>query len=177
MKIEWVEKGYDIGNKLRDLISEKLSKLDRYFDDARAKVVCREDKKDGGKHFKMEVTITSKGFMYRTEVYGENMYENIDNALPKLERQIVKAKEMREDKRKKSSVEQAFEFLKEEPVFDKHEVIKVKTFELLPMGVEEAQVRLEALEHDFFVFMNAATGTASVIYRRKDGEYGLINTL
>lgn len=177
MKLEYVEKGYDIGLRLKELLIEKLSKLDRYFDDANARIVCSEDKKNGAKMFKMEITITTKGMMYRTEVYGESMYDNIDQALPKLERQIIKAKEMRIGAVKKAPVDMSYAFLAEKPKFEAKQVIKVKTFELEPMGVAEAQMWLEALDHTFYVFMNEETGTTSVLYRRNDNQYGLINTI
>ena len=83
MKIEIVERNYDVGVRLRALFEKKIEKLDRYFnDDAQAKVVCSKE----GKRFKLELTIINKGNIYRSETYGENMYENIDIVLPKIEK-------------------------------------------------------------------------------------------
>ncbi|MFA6860450.1 MAG: ribosome-associated translation inhibitor RaiA [Clostridia bacterium] len=177
MKIEFIERGYDIGHRLKDLITEKLSKLDRYFEDGSAKVACKEEKKDGARKYKMEITITAKGMMYRSEVFGENMYENIDLALPKIERQIIKARDIKKDMKKALPIDLGFAFLAETPKFEKQEVTKVKTFELETMDAAEAELRLELLDHEFYIFKNIETGTASVIYKRKDGQYGLINTI
>ena len=95
MKITFVENNYDIGAKLKEIIEKKLSRLDRYFgEDATARVVCKLENKT----YKLEVTITNKGLIYRAEVIGVNMYENIDFALPKIERQIIKQYEKRRDK-------------------------------------------------------------------------------
>lgn len=82
MKIEIVERNYDVGKRLQSLIEKKLKKLERYFpDDAKATVVCRQEKKN----YIMEVSITNKNGFYRSEVTGENMFENLDMALPKVE--------------------------------------------------------------------------------------------
>lgn len=93
MKIEIVERNYDVGKRLESLIEKKLKKLERYFpDDAKATVVCRQEKKN----YIMEVSITNKNGFYRSEVTGENMFENLDMALPKVEKQIIRANQKRQ---------------------------------------------------------------------------------
>lgn len=173
MKIELIERNYDIGKRLTTLIKEKLEKLDRYFeDDAVAKVVCSLQNRT----YKMELTVASKKLIYRAEVIGENMYENIDNVLPKIERQIIKQGEKRRAHFKKSAFDFAdYLYLEEAPEKeDKKEIYKKKSFELDPMTVEEAELNLEAVEHDFYVFLNAETGKVNVLYKRKDDKLGLI---
>lgn len=172
MKIEFVEKNYDIGTRLKDLIQKKIDKLDRYFgDEAIARVACSCQ----NKNYKLELTILNKGLLYRAEVTGENMYENIDFALPKIERQIIR----QGDKKKSYFKSNAFDFadmlfLEEKPVEKSKEVYKKKTFNLDPITVEDAQYFLDAIDHDFYVFLNAETGKVNVLYKRKDGKLGLI---
>ena len=172
MKIEFIEKNYDIGNRLKDLITKKIEKLDRYFgDNAVARVVCSLQNKT----YKLELTVTNKGLLYRAEVTGENMYENIDFALPKIERQIIKQSQKRKDSFKSNAFDvSSFLFLEEEPKEEKKEIYKTKKFELDPITVEDAEMNLEAVDHDFYVFLNAETGKVNVLYRRKDGKLGLI---
>lgn len=172
MKLELVERNYDIGARLATIIAKKISKLDKYFtDEARARVVCKQENKT----FKLELTITSKGLLYRAEVVGENMYENIDLVLPKIERQILKSS----DKKKESFKKSAFEsdelmFVDEKPVYKARDIIKRKTFNLDPITVDDATIMLDDVDHDFYVFLNAETGKVNVIYKRYDEKLGLI---
>ena len=100
MKITFVEQKYKITKRFKDVLTDKLNKLDRYFGDgATARVVCSKQNKNE----KLELTITNKGLLYRSEVTGLNMYENIDLALPKLERQIVRNREKATDKKTRTS--------------------------------------------------------------------------
>ena len=99
MKVEFIENKFKIAKRFKDVVTEKLAKLDKYFGEtATAKVVCSKQ----GKNEKLEITITNKGLLYRSEVTGLNMYENIDLALPKIERQIVRGREKSTDKKRKA---------------------------------------------------------------------------
>jgi len=175
MKLEILERGgYKVAQRLERILNEKLSKLEKYFDDeANAKVVCSKQ----AKQEKLELTITSKGTMYRAEVVGENMYNNIDYALPKLEKQIVRNSEKRKEKKAKGCKQEnflPFEFIEEKPEA-LPSIYKRKTFDLDPMLVDDARFAIERLGHDFFVFLNAETGKVNILYRRKDGKFGLID--
>ncbi len=172
MKITFVENNYDIGAKLKEIIEKKLSRLDRYFgEDATARVVCKLENKT----YKLEVTITNKGLIYRAEVIGENMYENIDFALPKIERQIIKQYEKRRDKFRNFVIDYAdLAFLDKKPEEINREIIKKKVFELDPITVEDAKDFMEAVDHDFYVFLNAETGKINILYNRGDNKLGLI---
>ena len=172
MKIEYVERNYDIGTKLKNLYEKKLEKLDRYFDDnANARVVCSLQNKT----FKLEVTITSKKHVFRAEVVGENMYENIDTALPKIERQIIKYSKREKDLFRKSAFEaQELEFLTEMPEEKEKSIFKTKTFDLVPMTEEEAALNMEMVGHEFYVFLNAKNNRVCVLYTRADGQLGMI---
>ena len=169
MKVVFVEKKYKASPKLKDIISDKLSRLDKYFDGAaEAKVVLSQQNKIE----KMEVNLTFKGVLYRSEMTGNNNYENIDLVLPKLERQIVRAKQKAVKGRKQKREE--FEFLTEAPETKLADVSKLKKFDLNPITVEDAKEALERVDHTFYIFLNAETGKVNVIYKRQDAKYGLI---
>jgi putative sigma-54 modulation protein len=172
MRIEFTEKSYKISDKLKEIITKKISKLEKYFgDDALARVVCKVDNKS----HKLEVTITNKGLMYRAEVVGENMYENIDFALPKIERQIIKQYEKKRDKFRDFVIDYSdLAFLDEKPEIVDKGIIKKKSFDLDPITVEEARDYMSAIDHDFYVFLNAETGKVNILYSRKDDRLGLI---
>ena len=172
MKIEFIEKNYKIVDKLKEIITKKISKLNRYFgEDATARVVCRQENKT----YKLEVTITNKGLLYRAEVVGENMYENIDFALPKIERQIIKQYEKKREKFRNFALDYSdLAFLDKKPEEVNKEIIKKKVFELDPITIEDAKDFMEAVGHNFYVFLNAETGKVNVLYSRNDGRLGLI---
>ena len=164
MKIEFLERNYKISNKLKDIITDKVERLSKYFgDDAKVKVLCSEQNKTQ----KLELTIVNKGMLYRSEVSGDEMYNNIDLALPKIERQIVRHKDKKIAKSRVKEVN-AYEFIKEEPEEELADVYKKKSFNLDPITVDEAKDYIERLGHTFFVFLNAETGKVNVLYKRKD---------
>ncbi len=175
MKIDIIERsGYTVSQRLERILNEKLSRLEKYFDDqVNVKVVCSKV----AKQEKLELTITSKGLMYRSEVLSDNMYNNIDIALPKLEKQIVRNREKMKDKKARGSKQEnllPFEFMTE-AVDEVPSIYKQKTFELEPLLVDDARFAIERLGHDFYVFLNAETGKVNILYRRKDGKFGLID--
>lgn len=171
MQIKFIEKNYKIAKRFKDVMTEKLEKLDRYFgDDASVRVVCSEQNNT----HKLEVTITNKGLLYRSEVSGDNMYDNIDLALPKLEKQIVRNKEKLHDSKRKAGKNIGFEFLTEEPELELPEIFKRKTFDLEPTTLDDARDAIERLGHAFYVFLNAESGKVNVLYKRNDGKFGLI---
>ncbi len=174
MKIEITSKNYNVSEKLKDIIEKKVGKLDKYFnDDAVAKVNCRTE----GKINKLELTVRSKGLFYRAEVSSDNMYENIDLALPKVERQIVKYGDKFFTRLKKDSLNKDYLFFDEEPVIQKADVVKKKTFELEPISVEDAKVFLDTIDNNFYIFLNRETGKVNVMYKRMDNNLGLIEVL
>lgn len=172
MRIEFVEKNYDIGQSLKKIIQKKVDKLDRYFDDdAKARVVCSLQNKT----YKLELTITSKSKIFRAEVVGENMYDNIDTALPKIERQIIKcAKRAKDLFRKTAFGMPEFEFLPELPEDEEKKIYKTKEFDLYPMSIEDAIENMEFVGHEFYVFLNEKSNKVNVLYTRRDGELGVI---
>lgn len=174
MKIEITSQNYTVSDKLKNIIEKKIGKLDKYFNkDAVAKVNCKLE----GQKCKLELTVRSKGLFYRSEVLGDNMYEDIDLALPKVERQIVKYGDKFYSKLKKNSLNKNYLFFDKPPVFEKSEVVKKKIFELEPISVEDAEVFLENIGNSFYVFLNRETGRVNILYKRNDGNLGLIEAI
>jgi len=124
---------------------------------------------------KVEVTIFTPRAVIRAADSGADFFEAIDKVGSKIERQIKRYKnKMIQKSRKPADIKNN---LNQQPVTsdeELREIVKVKKFEIKPMTPEEASLHMELLGHDFFVFVNAETGKTSVIYKRKDTNYGLI---
>lgn len=174
MKIEITSKNYYIKDNLRNLILKKVEKLSRYFKDtAVAKVACKEENNG---NLKLELTIFDKGLIFKSERTSDNMYENLDVVLPKVEKQIIKTFSKIKDRLKKNvDISGELEFISETPKETaKSKVIKNKKIDLVPLTQEEAITNLEMLGHDFYIYLSKETGNVHTIYVRKDGNYGEI---
>ncbi len=173
MRIEFLCKNYNASDKLKDLIEKKVDKLDKFFEsDTKAKVVLKKTKDIET----LEITVAMGNGIVRAEVSNGNMYENIDLALPKLEKQIIRHHD--KIKSKKSKIREVIDFATEEPVKEpEKKVVRSKSYNLVPMTVEDAIEEMELIGHDFFVFLNKATGNINVLYARNDGDYGLIEAV
>ena len=161
-----------ITEAIKSQIEEKLGKLDQYFEnpeELKAYVVVRVRNKEQI----IEVTIPTPKFTLRSETSESDLYAAIDLTIDKLERQIRKNKtKMR---RKFKDVLQ-YEMMIDVPEEEESSIVKRKTIELRPMDEDEAILQMELVDHDFFVFKNVDTESVSVLYKRKDGSYGIINT-
>ncbi len=168
MKIDFLCRNYEASDKLKDVITKKVDRLDKFFeDDTKVKIVLKE----ANNVQTMELTIAVSGGVLRAEVSGKNMYELIDLALPKLEKQIIKHHAKMKDKKFKVK---DFAGETEKMPEPEKQVVRSKAFELTPMTVEDAIEEMELVGHEFYVFLNRATGNVSVLYTRRDGNYGLI---
>lgn len=174
MRIEISSKNYKPKDTLKDLLEKKINKFDKYFKkEASAKVILSLS---GNNKYTMEITLTSDNSRVRSEVTSDNMYDNIDIVLPKIERQIVKYRKRFDNKLRK----EAFEA----PIYEKNEeidnktvsgkLVKEKKFEIAMTTVSNAIEEMELLDHNFYVFMNEETEKVCVVYKRNDGNYGLI---
>jgi len=173
MKIDIVAKNYNVRGNLSAIIERKLQKLDRYFpEEPTAKVVMSGD----GKRCRLEISIAYNAQQFRAEVEGETMYYNIDEALPKLERQIIKHKEKLADKTGKQPVLDSNDYVYVTGVEEEtsSEIAKIKKFAIESIDIKEAVAQLELLDHDFYIFVNNATNNVEVVYRRHDGRVGLL---
>mgnify|MGYP001778357474 CR=1 FL=1 len=173
MIIELVSKNYNEGNRLVNVIEKKLSRLDKYFSgDAEALVKLSTV---GTEKYTMEITVRFGGYIARAEVTSQNMYDNIDLVLPKLEKQIAKFRDRMNSKVPKKALPLKTESAEAVPAAEKMgNVVKEKNFNISIVTVEEAIAEMELLDHDFYVFVNADNNKVSVVYTRHDGDYGLI---
>ena len=171
MKIEIMQKNYEAKDRLKDLVEKKVERLEKFLGrNASAKVVLSQTKD----RYKMEVTINADGRFIRSEVESDNMYANIDLCLSKVERQIVKYSDRIKTIKRQALSE--LNFFDELPIFKKDKIAKRKTFELVPMTEDEAIEELNLVDHDFYVFLNKKTKAVCVVYKRSEGNYGLIET-
>ena len=160
---------------IHSYIEEKLAKLDKYFEDpdsitATVRVRVRNLEQI------IEVTIPTKDFTLRREESDEDLYASIDLVVDKLERQIRKNKTRFERKYKDSSVAMVkYDFEADNNEVSDSKIVKRKEIDTKPMSEEEAILQAELLNHDFFVFKNINEDCVSVLYERKDGNYGIIN--
>ena len=152
---------------LQEYAEKKVAKLEKLIDFNEATVVLKVFK---DKH-RAEITLPLAGTLLRAEQETDDMYTSIDQATEKLERQIERYKAKWEKKGRNSvrTTTTVTEIPQEEEV-----VIRSKHFSSKPMPVDEAITRMNLLEHEFFVFTNAGTGDINVVYKRKDGGYGLL---
>lgn len=173
MKVTVLAKNIKLTPALREAVEKKLSKLDKYFNpNVEAKVTLSVQK---NRHI-IEVTIPFNGVVLRCEESTEDMYKSIDLIEDKLERQMRKQKTKLERKYSGESVR----YLNLDMIENRNEeeqegkVVKTKKFPVKPMFQEEAILQMELVGHNFFVYKEAETNEIRVIYKRKDGDYGLI---
>mgnify|MGYP004510995221 CR=1 FL=1 len=163
----------EITEAIKNYIMEKIGKLDKYFqtpDEIKANVLVRIR----GKEQIVEVTIPIKKLVLRCEERDEDLYKAIDLASDKLERQLRKNKTKMMKQKKDITKEMRFEEL--EPIETKEEIVKRKKVEMKPMNEEEAIMQMDLVDHDFFVYKDIDTKSINVIYKRKDGTFGIIET-
>ena len=175
MKITLRGKNIEITEAIEEKVSEKLSKLDKYFivsENVEAKVLVRTYPYGQ----KIEVTIPTEYVLLRAEVVDQDLYNAIDLVIDKLEGQIRKYKTRLNRKSKDNKL--AFNLASIEPLEEEEEdvLVKTKTITPKPMDMEEAIMQMELIGHSFFVYRDTETDAISIVYRRKDGDYGLIET-
>lgn len=174
MKIEIVQRNYVAKEKLTDLINKKVQKFEKYLNDgANAKIVL--SKSGSQERYKMEITVKDTNLFVRSEVESDNMYANLDTCLAKLERQIVRIAGKIKDS-VKSVDPMDLLFFDDMPVIEPAKIVKVKDFELDILSEEQAVDQLELIGNDFYIYRDNATGLVNVLYKREDGNYGLIKT-
>ncbi len=176
MQITTTFRHMETSEALKTYVEEKLERVQKYIDEPIVAQVFLSVEKI---RHTAEITLTAKGITIKASEETNDMYAAVDTVLDKIERQLRRYKEKikehkpagdaEERKVKKSVVEAESLGVKNEPV-----IIKTKTFSIKPMSVEEAVMQMDLLHKDFLVFTDASTEDINVIYRRKDGNYGLI---
>jgi len=171
----------EVTTPIREYVEKKIDKLNRYFDtpptsDVHVNLSVYNEEQQ------IEVTIPMTDLLLRAEEHHADLYAAIDLVVDKLERQIRKYKTKVNRKfRQKGAAKHVFAELEkeaqdiaEEEESDEIEIVRTKRFNLKPMDSEEAILQVDMLGHSFFVFTNAETNDTNVVYKRKDGKYGLI---
>ncbi len=155
-------------------IESKLLKLEKYFKDA-SNITAYVNIKITNQSQTIEVTIPTSKFTVRSEESNEDLYTAVDLIIDKIERQIRKNKTKLKKKYKDiEPLDFNLDFENEEKIVES-KIIKRKNLEMKPMDEEEALIQLELLGHDFFIFKNIEEECVSVIYKRKDKHFGIIN--
>lgn len=173
MKVLVIAKNTTATPALKEMMEKKLSKIKRYFNfdvEARVKFSVQKEKQ------RVEVTIPFNGIILRAEEETEDMYKSIDLVVNKLERRIRKQRTKLSKRSHESLRFPTYEDVgtKGDVVETNGKLVKTKKFVVKPMSVEEAVLQMELLGHNFFVYEDADANKVSVVYKRKDGDYGLL---
>ncbi len=171
MKVTITSKNFNTTQHLKDTIEKKFEKLGKYFSDDIVANVMVSSEKD---RETMEATINARGMIFRAESTGGDIYEGVDKVVERLSTQMSRFKSKLQRKHKDNK---AFNFMDIPDAEDPEiRVVRTKKFELVPMTVEEAIVNMEMLQHAFYVFLNMETDSVNVVYKRKNNDYGLLET-
>ncbi|GAA0472335.1 ribosome hibernation-promoting factor, HPF/YfiA family [Alkalibacillus silvisoli] len=171
----------EVTNAIREYVEKKIGKLERYFDTPPSSDV-HVNLSVYNMEQKIEVTIPMTNLLLRAEENHTDLYAATDLVVDKLERQIRKYKTKINRKfRQQGAPKHVFAEMEQEALNgriekedDSIDIVKKKQFDLKPMDEEEAVLQMDMLGHAFYVFENAETGYTNVVYKRKDGKYGLI---
>jgi putative sigma-54 modulation protein len=162
----------DVGNRLKERITKKVGKLEKFFYPETEAVATFSIQKNW--HI-LEMTIVQNGITFRAEEKSDDMYVSIDKAVDVIERQIRKnktrlARKLHENAFRNADFDES-SYIVEDP---EYRVVRTKKFAVKPMPVDEAILQMNLLGHEFFVFTNADSKQVNVVYKRKDDSYGLI---
>lgn len=176
MEIQLFTRNLELTPRLQEYVEKKVSKLTRYLPnitDVRVDLSTESARSSTDRQV-AQLTIRTPRMILRAEERSSDMFAAIDAALNKMRRQITRYKTRRQDRWQQGAEE---EEMPEETVAEEAEpgrVVRVKRFEMFSMTPDEAIEQMELLGHQFFVFLNAVDGGINVVYRRRDGNYGLI---
>ncbi len=181
MELQIFGKNMEITQTIENYVQKKIGKLTRYLPNiAEAKVeICKENTRAPEHRFTVQVTLNSKGVLMRGEERGENVQAAVDLVAEVLARQIERYKGKLYDKGRGTSLARQTAASEDSVVVNEKtmswpKVVRIKRFAVKPMSVAEAAEQMELLGHSFFLFVNAENDTLNLLYRRNDGNYGLI---
>lgn len=175
MKTNIIGRQLNVYDDTKTMIVEKLEKLDKYFAEEGSATVTLSHKRDLST---LEVTIKASNMLFRSEVDAETFRDALDKSIDNIERQIRKNKTRLRKKLRDGIIpdgeatRDAYDGIDEDE--DNEIIIRTKKFEYTPMSPQEAIMQMNLLGHTFFVFNEPASGKTCVVYKRKDGNYGLI---
>ena len=172
MNYDYKLNGVKLTSAMKEKVEKQLVKFEKFFIDkdslvASIRVDSKKDKKI------IEVTLKSNDFFARADVIDSDFYSGIDKVVDKLNVQLKKANQYLKSVNKKSQLHKNL-VSDVESQDAQIEIIKHKLIELIPMDLDEAICRMEALDHNFFIYLDSSTGKVNVLYERKDKKYGLI---
>lgn len=190
MQLVLTGKNFVVSDRIREYVEKKVGKLDRYLpsiDEARIEITQEKTKSAKDRNV-VQVTLRTNGAILRAEDRSEAIYACIDNVVDKIHRQIVRYKGKRVDRQQGQLGNKQIQPIEQEemPALEpeivaalaeeqERKIVRTKRFFVSPMTEEEAIEQMELLEHNFFVFYNAAVQRINVLYRRGDDDYGLLD--
>ena len=183
-------KNIQVTDRLREYVETKVDRLDHYLStitDARMELASERTRKHGDRQI-AQLTLHSKGMMLRAEERSADIFTSVDMVIDKMKRQIDRYRSKRRDRFRGTQsrevepplgegevdAEELLDEITEDDEMLEGTIVRVKRFRVSPMDPEEAIEQMELLGHDFFVFYNVDGGQFNVVYRRRDGNYGLI---
>lgn len=171
MVIQITGKNLEVSDSLKEMVNKKIRKLDRYFEPSTEVAVVMSTQR--ARHI-VEITIPFDGVILRGEEATDDMYVSIERVIQKLEKQILHHRTRLERRLKGGAFHGDVPDLGSDEGAGNVKVVRTKKFAVKPLDVDEAALQMQLLGHDFFVFTNSDTGEVNVLYRRKDGQFGLI---
>ena len=173
MKINITGRKISLKDAFIERANHKLDKLNRFFsDDAHAEMVVTVEKN----RQTVELTVHDRSMIFRAEETALAMEDALERVYDRIVRQIRKNKTRLENRMKESFVQGAFSDIEDDVIDETYDIIKTKRFALKAMDVEEAIMQMNLLNHEFFIFQDSDSGCVSVVYARKNGQYGLLQT-
>ncbi|MBL7163371.1 MAG: ribosome-associated translation inhibitor RaiA [Anaerolineales bacterium] len=180
LEVKLFARDLKLTDRMREYVDKKVGKLDRYINnisEARVDLAYVKSARDANDRYVAQITIHGKGFVMRAEERSDDIFTALDTAVPKIQRRIkrYKGKHYQHRGNGVSAAEVAGIMPVEEEADEGPEIVRRKHFILTPMDEMEAIEQMELLGHeDFFLFLNANSGQINVLYKRRDGKYGVI---
>ncbi|EHM10174.1 ribosomal subunit interface protein [Thermanaerovibrio velox DSM 12556] len=177
MDVRFVARNVELQNSVKDLMEKKLGKLERFFDRILDTQVTVDFKRG---MYVVEITSNINGMVMRGEDYAPDLRKAFEKSLKNIERQVKRHKDLLVDRLQLKTKDISFELesepfsIEEEKPQEKVEIVKVKKFPVRVMTPQEAALQMDLLGHSFFLFRDGDTGDLNVVYRRKDGGYGVL---
>jgi putative sigma-54 modulation protein len=176
MRLHVKGRNVEVSDSIRSYAEEKMGKLERLVADptrVELELALEKNPSIAANHV-AEATVWTKGPVLRARESSADMKASIDQLVDKLERQVKRYREKRRPRRHARAADAGGEASPAAPAQGEPMIVKTKQFAVKPMSPEEAVLQLELVGHDFFVFRNADSGEVNVVYRRRDGRFGLI---
>jgi len=177
MQLQVKGRNLEVSDAIRDYAEQKLAKLERQLEDPRVELELAVERNPSISASQVaEATIWTRGPVLRAREASGDMHASIDQLVEKLERQVTRYRTRGRSRRRRAARANgpAPDALPTHAEESEPVIVKTKNFAVTPLSPEEAVLQLELVGHDFFVFRNDDSGEVNVVYRRRDGQYGLI---